>query len=238
MSRIRTVKPELFKHEGLFDAEIETGLPLRLAFIGLFTACDREGRFAWRPRALKTDILPYDEIDISRVLDALVTRGFVVKYTVDGADYGAIPSWHRHQVINNREAKSEHPAPVDPIEVIDASATREPRVIDALQQLPRGKEGKGKEGKGTEGGADAPTEFAFVGRVIRLKATDYAKWSQVYSAIPDMMAELTKADDYYSENPPPDGKWFFPVSRWMAKAHDDARKPKVDPDEAIYRGVH
>jgi hypothetical protein len=45
MGRIRTVKPELFQHGDLFDAEVESGFPLRLAFIGLFTCCDREGRF-------------------------------------------------------------------------------------------------------------------------------------------------------------------------------------------------
>ncbi|GAA4169527.1 hypothetical protein [Shinella granuli] len=80
MARIRTIKPEFFKHEGIFDAEQETGLPLRLAFAGLWTQCDREGRFAWRPRQLKVDILPYDELDFLRVLDALATRGFIVKY--------------------------------------------------------------------------------------------------------------------------------------------------------------
>ena len=45
MSRIRTVKPELFKHEELFDTELASGLPLRLAFTGLFTVADCEGRF-------------------------------------------------------------------------------------------------------------------------------------------------------------------------------------------------
>jgi hypothetical protein len=34
MARIRTIKPEFFRHGGLFDAEIETGLPLRVAFAG------------------------------------------------------------------------------------------------------------------------------------------------------------------------------------------------------------
>ena len=33
----------------------------------------------------------HDDVDFSRVLDALVTRGFVVKYRVDGVDYGCIP---------------------------------------------------------------------------------------------------------------------------------------------------
>lgn len=113
MARIRTVKPDLFRHEALFEAEQESGLPLRLAFIGLFTACDREGRFEWRPRALKLDVLPYDNADFSKVLDALAKHGFIEKYSVNGSDYGRIPSWNNHQLINMREAKSKIPEPVN-----------------------------------------------------------------------------------------------------------------------------
>lgn len=111
MPRIRTVKPELFRHEGLFDAEKETGLPLRIAFVGLFTAVDREGRFRWRPRTLKVECLPYDDVDFARVLDALEARGFIVKYGSKDDVLGFIPSWHDHQVINNKESASKFPAP-------------------------------------------------------------------------------------------------------------------------------
>ncbi len=90
MARIRTVKPELFRHEGLYDLETELGIPVRLAWIGLFTIADREGRFKWRPRAIKAEVLPYDDVDFSRVLDALVTRGFLVRYTHAGNEYGWI----------------------------------------------------------------------------------------------------------------------------------------------------
>lgn len=113
MARIRTVKPELFKHEDLFDAEVESGLPLRLAFIGLFTCCDREGRFKWRPRALKLDIMPYDHIEFDVVLDKLTAAGFVQKYEVDGELYGCIPTFLKHQAVNQREAKSSIPGPDD-----------------------------------------------------------------------------------------------------------------------------
>jgi hypothetical protein len=117
MARIRAVKPELFRHESLFEAEQECQLPLRLAFIGLFACCDREGRFRWRPRQLKLDVLPYDSIDFSRVLDALATRSFLVKYEVAGEVYGCIPSWKKHQVVNNKEMESELPSFEDSREV-------------------------------------------------------------------------------------------------------------------------
>lgn len=163
MARIRTVKPELFKHEALFDAEQETGLPLRIAFVGLFTVADRDGRFKWRPRQLKTEVLPYDEVDFSRVLHALWTRGFLVRYECGTDGYGCIPSFSKHQVINNREAESELPTPSEGVLLdpnihadLDAIGTRDPRVNDATstplvhaQAEGKGREGKGREGKGT-----------------------------------------------------------------------------------------
>lgn len=161
MARIRTIKPEFFRHEALYEAERETGLPLRIAFAGLWTAADREGRFRWAPRQLKLDCLPYDDVDFSRVLDALMTRGFIVKYAVEGKYYGNIPSWKQHQVINNREKPSDLPEPSE-----NNSLTREARADDALatplEQVQV--EGKGKEGereKDSEAdasGADAPPD--------------------------------------------------------------------------------
>lgn len=147
MARIRSIKPEFFRHEALFEAEKATKLPLRIAFAGLWTAADREGRFRWSPRQIKLDCLPYDDCDFSRVLDALVTRGFIVRYEVDGKEYGCIPSWHQHQVINNREKASDIPAPNE-----INTLTREPRVDDASAtplECAQG-EGKGREGKGKE----------------------------------------------------------------------------------------
>ena len=156
--RIRTIKPEFFKHEELFDAEKSTGLPIRIAYTGLWCAADREGRFKWRPRQLGADILPYDQIDFSRVLDALTTRGFIMKYRVGDECFGFIPSFKRHQVINNRERDSEIPE-FQPIlcvsKDIDALVTREPRVSHASKAEGKGRE-ENKEGKGREDSSASP----------------------------------------------------------------------------------
>lgn len=159
MPRIRTIKPELFKHSGLFDAEKSYGLPLRIAFVGLFCVCDRKGRFKWRPRELKLDILPYDDLDFSLVLDAFLDEGFIGKYVVNGNEYGYIPSWHNHQVINNRESESNLPCPqstdskvIPYSRIVDACPTRDARVPDALSTplCSAQVEGKGREGKGKD----------------------------------------------------------------------------------------
>jgi hypothetical protein len=147
--RIRTIKPEFFTHEGLFEAEAATGLPIRIAFAGLWCVADREGRFKWEPRRIGVQILPYDGIDFSRVLDALTTRGFIVKYRVNDAWFGSIPSFGKHQVINNRESSSSLPdwsLNEAFCEGIDASATREPRDDHASKEEGKGREGERKEG--------------------------------------------------------------------------------------------
>lgn len=130
--RIRSVKPELFTDEKLWDLSVDTGLPVTQAFVGLWCFADKEGRFEWRPRALKTAILPYWDGDFARVLDALTTRGFVVKYASGDREYGFIRTFKAHQVLNNREKDSELPAPPESAD-IPRTSTREPRVNDASE---------------------------------------------------------------------------------------------------------
>lgn len=152
MARIRTVKPEVCLHDGLFELEQETGLPIRFAYIGLWTQADREGRFRWQPRKLKVQLLPYDELDFGDVLNALERGGFIIRYCLKGDPgnvYGCIPSFSRHQVINNREKPSDIPDPyASDCEI--TTSTRAPRVPHACpteSQVCAG-EGKGREGKG------------------------------------------------------------------------------------------
>ena len=181
--RIRTIKPEFFHHEGLFEAEMETKLPIRVAFAGLWCIADREGRFKWEPRRIGVQVLPYDGVDFSRVLDALATRAFVLKYRVGDACFGWIPSFLKHQVINNRESESVLPDPEGNIEEtpinteeIDACPTRAPRDDHAGQGEGKGREGNGKEGVSQK--ALSPDLEAFrlrVGAMLRRRPS--TKWS-------------------------------------------------------------
>lgn len=170
MARIRTVKPELARHEGLYELEIESGLPIRIAWVMMFGCCDREGRFKWRPRDLKLDTIPYDECDFSRVLDAWLTRGYVVKYRVGNEWYGHIPTFRKHQSINNKEPASVLPSPDSADETVDnrnqsitnACVTRESHVnntsvtpLGTTQGEGKGREGKGKEHTDVEQGSTA-----------------------------------------------------------------------------------
>lgn len=101
------MKPEFFRHEELYEAERNAALPLRLAFIGLWTCCDKNGVFPWRPRALKLDVLPYDDVDFTAVLTALEGAGFVMQFEHDGALYGFVPTFTEHQRFTGKEAQSD-----------------------------------------------------------------------------------------------------------------------------------
>ncbi len=109
MARIRTVKPELFKHEDL--AELP---PLdRLLFIGLFCLADREGRLEDRPKRIKAELLPYDNANIPEMLKRLEGGGFVTLYSDERGRYIQIDTFTKHQRITGKESQiqSQFPAP-------------------------------------------------------------------------------------------------------------------------------
>lgn len=156
MARIRTVKPEFFKHEELYLLEIKTKLPLRVAFSGLWCCCDREGRFKWKPNVLKLDVLPFDNVDFSKVLSALEDEGFVIKYENDGSLYGFVPTFLKHQVINNRESISFIPNPYE-----STILTRASRVDNAsFTPLPLAHGERKGLGKEEEGNTEIPPIFS------------------------------------------------------------------------------
>ncbi len=103
MARQRLVKPDVFQHEDLHRAEMVSALPLRLAYIGLWTQCDRRGCFAWKPVTLKLNVLPFDDVDFSAVLSALESAGFIRSYVVEGKRYGQVPTLPDHQTFHIHE---------------------------------------------------------------------------------------------------------------------------------------
>jgi hypothetical protein len=107
MARIRTVKPEFFRHEGLQDLEVKypKKYPM-LVFAGLWTSCDKNGRFEWRPRQLKLDILPFIPFDMDETLSILKAAGFIFIYEVSGKAFGIIPTFNDHQRITGKEAQA------------------------------------------------------------------------------------------------------------------------------------
>jgi hypothetical protein len=186
--RIRTIKPEFFLHDKLFDMENQSGLPLRLAYIGMWCAADREGRFRWEPRKLKVQIMPWDNVDFAAIMDHLEAGGFIVSY--NNRELGYIPSFLEHQCINVREAKSKIDEPTE--ETMQRTETH----VHACEHT-RGREGKGRErnmeGKGTEYIlSDKSDEEAGEGQVIEILWKEFPKKSRERSSKKQVADEWNK----------------------------------------------
>lgn len=108
MARIRTIKPEFFRHEAIQDLEAANiGDCCMLVFEGLWTQCDNQGIFPYKPRQLKLDILPFLNFDMKKTLELLENAGFLYKYSINEKQYGIIPSLPEHQRFNGKEAGEE-----------------------------------------------------------------------------------------------------------------------------------
>ena len=110
MSHIRTIKPEYFVHEGINEMSIAA----RLMLPGIWTCCDKHGRFEWKPKTLKLKILPFDVLDFEVLMLEAVAGGFITRYEVGGQKYGLCMNWAKHQGIGTREKDSKwegYPAP-------------------------------------------------------------------------------------------------------------------------------
>lgn len=83
---------------------------------------------------------------------------------------------------------------------------------------PRDTQEEGKEGK-----EEKNNDYAFSGRVIRLKQSDFDQWRKVYHAIPDLRAELTALDAFFASEPKDKhGRWFIRTSNTLNKKHQAA----------------
>lgn len=139
MARIRSIKPEFFRHEGLQDLEAANpGSYVMLVFAGLWGHCDKAGRFVWKPRTLKLDVLPFLDFDMEATLAILEAAGFVRRYFVEGKEYGAVPTFETHQRISGKEAQEPEKHPAE-------SANAEGSKREAKGKQLRRQEGKGRE---------------------------------------------------------------------------------------------
>lgn len=150
--RIRTVKPGFMKHEELQELEVgHPGKYIMLTFQGLWMLCDSKGKFEYRPKLMKLDILPFIPFDLQQTLDVLQKAGFFFTYEVKGKKYGMIPTFLDHQKINGKEFTSgeKYPDP-EPVkkENLQGSDREVPENLQGAQEEEREEErelGKGMD---------------------------------------------------------------------------------------------
>ena len=106
MARIRTIKPEQNKDEELAACTIWA----RHLFTFLPTLADRKGRLEDRPKFIKVEIFPWDDVDCEKLLVELSPK-FITRYEAEGRKYIQINTFEKHQIPHPREAESTIPSP-------------------------------------------------------------------------------------------------------------------------------
>lgn len=83
-------------------------------------------------------------------------------------------------------------------------------------------------------------DYAFFGKVIRLKPRDLEQWRKTYHAIPDIMAELASIDTWLIAPATPQSKrdsWFHTVAGSLNRKHQEALRDRGDNNGVGHRGV-
>lgn len=94
-------------------------------FYRLIVNCDDYGLFDGRLLILKAKLFPLKDISLEEIaenLNALVEKGLVFPYEVDGKPYLKIKTWDKHQ--QTRSQKSKYPAP-NPEEASDINGNQD-----------------------------------------------------------------------------------------------------------------
>ncbi|MBD8632766.1 hypothetical protein IFT74_15485 [Oxalobacteraceae sp. CFBP 8755] len=102
MARARNIKPGFFTNDELVELPFST----RLLFIGLWTIADREGRMVDRPKKIKMEIFPADDVDCDQALAQLADSGFITRYQADGVKVVEIVNFAKHQAPHSTEKDS------------------------------------------------------------------------------------------------------------------------------------
>lgn len=144
MARIRTVKPDFWKHEELSE------LPevVHMFAAALLNYSDDEGFFNANPKLIKAELFPLREpsMNVHGMLSELSKIGYIKLYKgTDGKTYGHVVNFLEHQRVNRPQA-SKYKALIDFTE----------GSVNAHELFTAGKEGKGKERKGRDNMSGKP----------------------------------------------------------------------------------
>lgn len=153
MARTRYIKPGILINEDL----AELGPYAYILFTGLWMIADREGRFEWRPKRIKAEVLPlWNDCDwqmVEKLLISLSEKDFIHRYEVSGKYYGQITNWRKHQMPHPREAASVIPQMGGSNGASPAGSTSSvkamPRHVQGTEEAMTSRVGNGEWGTGT-----------------------------------------------------------------------------------------
>ncbi|MGE0425573.1 MAG: hypothetical protein AB7O88_25155 [Reyranellaceae bacterium] len=108
MARNRTISPDFWTWEAVIDCAAMT----RFLFIGLWNFADDGGVQPLRPRTIRMQVFPGDDIGndaVRAMIEELAMRKLVRIYEVDGVEYVSIVDWEQIQRVG-KHARRRYPA--------------------------------------------------------------------------------------------------------------------------------
>ena len=109
MSRSRNIKPGLWLNEDL----AEVSIPARYLFPGLWCLADKQGRLEYRPKKIKAELYPYDNVCIVALIAELHGKKFISVYENEDVFYIQVNNFTKHQNPHPKEKASCYPEPVN-----------------------------------------------------------------------------------------------------------------------------
>lgn len=107
MARSRNIKPSFFTNDDLSDCSFAA----RLMFAGLWTLADRAGRLEDRPKKIRGELFPHDQIDADALLSELASKRFITRYSIGENKYIQVVNFEKHQNPHKNEIESVIPEP-------------------------------------------------------------------------------------------------------------------------------
>ena len=142
--RSRIIQPGFFKNEYLAEYDFTT----RILFQGLWLLADREGKLEYRPKQIRAEIFPHDDVDVIKMIENNLSPHFIILYSINKTNYIKIINFEKHQSIHWNESESLIPEPQED-SLIDPC-----RSLDSPLQVSKGISKRRSKSKGKSNGGD------------------------------------------------------------------------------------
>ena len=233
MARIRTVKPEFWRHPVMARLDDD----FQLLALSLLTMADDEGYFRAEAALIRGDVQPFRENlpRISRGLEELVRVGWIeVSRHPEQGDIGRVKEFVKHQRVHNpTPSKLREYFTRENIGNISRAVTEE---IPLEQGTGNREQGKEQEEESCAAASAAPSPSKAVaslpanqaGKFYQITQAQVDGWKELYPAV-DVMQELRNMRGWLDANPKnrktSDGMARF-INHWLKKEQN--RAPVVD----------
>jgi hypothetical protein len=146
LARIRTIKPDFWKHEEL-SAQPES---VHMLAAALLNYSDDEGYFNANVKLIKAECLPLREPSVS-IHDALILLSKIdyvrLGHAPDGRRFGQVINFEQHQRVNRKT-----PSKIKKLRIVwEPSVSTHPQLTEGSPPEGKGREGNKKEPSQEEG---------------------------------------------------------------------------------------